>query len=196
MRASEFLTAVAQNKLGAAYFLLGPDRFLHEECRSALVASLPAESREWCLAEIEFVPGRLAREIEGASQMPMLGGHNFLLFSDPEDFKQAGDAEHEALAAYLERPSPFATVIFAAVEPDRRRRFIQLLEKKTQVVNLLPLARREAAEWLKHYVARAGMELDSALAEEIAARFESSNDPRKGGSSGVNLLWARTWKNF
>ncbi len=192
MRASEFLTAAAQNKLGPAYFLSGPDRFLHEECRSALVASLPAESREWCLAEIEFVPGRLAREIEGASQMPMLGGHNFLLFSDPEDFKQAGDADHEALAAYLERPSPFATVIFAAVEPDRRRRFIQLLEKKTQVVNLLPLARREAAEWLKHYVARAGVELDTPLAEEIAARFESSNDPRKGGPAGVNLLWART----
>jgi DNA polymerase III subunit delta len=192
MRASEFLTAVRQGKLGPAYFLSGPDRFLHEECRTALVASLPAEAREWCLEEIEFVPGRLAREIEGASQMPMLGGHNFLLFSDPEDFKQAGDADHEALAAYLERPSPFATVVFAAVEPDRRRRFIQLLEKKAEVVNLLPLGRREAAEWLKHYVSRAGVELDSALAEEIASRFEASNDPRKGGAAGVNLLWART----
>jgi DNA polymerase III delta subunit len=192
MRASEFLTAVRQGKLGAAYFLSGPDRFLHEECRSALIASLPAEAREWCLAEIEFEPGRLARELEGASQMPMLGGHSFLLFSDSEDFKHAGDPDHEALAAYLERPSPFSTVIFAAVEPDRRRRFIQLLEKKAQVVNLLPLARREAAEWLKHYVSRAGVEIDSALAEEIAAKFESSKDPRKGGAAGVNLLWART----
>jgi DNA polymerase III delta subunit len=192
MRASEFLTAVRQGKMGPAYFLSGPDRFLHEECRAALIASLPAEAREWCLAEIEFEPGRLARELEGASQMPMLGGHSFLLFSDPEDFKHAGDPDHEALAAYLDRPSPFATVVFAAVEPDRRRRFIQLLEKKTQVVNLLPLARREAAEWLKQHVARAGFEIESALAEEIAARFESSKDPRKEGTVGVNLLWART----
>ena len=192
MRASEFLAAVAQNKLGAAYFLLGPDRFLHEECRSALVASLPPEVREWCLAEIEFAPGRLARELEGAMQVPMLGGHSFLLFSDPDDFKHAGDPDHAALAAYLKRPSPFATVIFAAVEPDRRRRFIQLLEKKSEVVNLTPLGRREAAEWLKHYVARAGVEMGLALAEEIASRFESSNDPRKEGTAGVNLLWART----
>lgn len=192
MRASEFFTAIRQGKMSAAYFLSGPDRFLHEECRSALIASLPAEAREWCLAEIEFEPGRLARELEGARQMPMLGGHSFLLFSDPEDFKHAGDADHEALAVYLGRPSPFATVVFAAAEPDRRRRFIQLLEKKTEVVNLQPLARREAAEWLKQYVARAGVELDSALAEEIAVRFESSKDPRKEGAAGVNLLWART----
>jgi DNA polymerase III delta subunit len=192
MRASEFFAAVRQGKLGPAYFLCGPDRFLQEECRSALIASLPADAREWCLAEIEFSPGRMARDLEGALQMPMLGGHSFLLFSDPEDFKHAGDPDHEALAAYLERPSPFATVVFAAAEPDRRRRFIQLLEKKSEVVNLLPLARREAAEWLRQFVARAGVELEPALAEELAAKFESSKDPRKEGAAGVNLLWART----
>lgn len=193
MKASEFFTAVRKGKLGPAYFLRGPDRFLHEECRSALIASLPAEAREWCLAEIEFAPGRLGRELEGARQMPMLGGHSYLLFSDPEDFKQATDQDFEALQIYLERPSPFATVVFAAVEPDRRRRFIQLLEKKTGVVDLLPLARREAAGWLKEYLARAGVEIERELAETIAGKFESSKDPRKDGSpAGVNLLWART----
>ena len=127
MRPTEFIAALRKGKPGTAYFLRGPDRFLHEECRAAVVASLPAEAREWCLAEIEFQPGRLQHELEGASQMPMLGGHSFFIFSDPEDFKRAGDEEYEALAAYLDRPSPFATVVFAAVEPDRRRRFIQLL---------------------------------------------------------------------
>ncbi len=192
MRASEFFAAIRQGKLGPAYFLRGPDRFLHDECRSALIASLPAEAREWCLAEIEFAPGRMARDLEGALQMPMLGGHSFLLFSDPEDYKHAPDEDFEALESYLARPSPFATVVFAAVEPDRRRRFIQLLEKKTEVVDLAPLGRREAAEWLKQYLARAGVEIDSELAAEIAAKFESSNDPRKQGPAGVNLLWART----
>jgi len=193
MRASEFFSAIRQGKLGPAYFLRGPDRFLHEECRSALIASLPEEVRQWCLSEIEYTPGRLARELEGACQMPMLGGHSFLLFSDPEDFKHAGDPDYEALASYLERPSPFATVVFAAVEPDRRRRFIQLLEKKSEVVDLLPLARREAAEWLKGYLGRAGVQVETDLAEAIAAKFESSKDPRKeSAAAGVNLLWART----
>lgn len=193
MRASEFFSAVRTGKLGPAYFLRGPDRFLHEECRSALIGSLPAEAREWCLAEIEYSPGRLGRELEGARQMPMLGGHSFLLFSDPEDFKQAADPDFEALANYLGRPSPFATVVFAAVEPDRRRRFIQLLEKKTTVVDLLPFSRREAAEWLKNYLGKSGVEVATDLAEAIAARFESSKDLRRESTpAGVNLLWART----
>ena len=192
MRVSEFFAAIRQGKLGPAYFLRGPDRFLHDECRTALIASLPPEAREWCLAEIEYAPGRLARELEGAMQMPMLGGHSFLLFSDPEDFKDAHEEDYEALEGYLERPSPFATVVFAAVEPDRRRRFIQLLEKKAEVVDLISLSRRDAAEWIKQYLTRAGVEIDLELASEIAAKFESSNDPRKQGSAGVNLLWART----
>lgn len=192
MRPTEFMAALRKGKLAAVYFLRGPDRFLHEECRSALAASVPAEARDWCLADIEFQPGHLAKELQGAHQMPMLGGHSFFLISDPEDFRHATDEDYEALQAYLERPSPFATLVFAAVEPDRRRRFIQLLEKKAMVVEMQPLARREAAAWLSRYVERAGVGIDAELAEEIAAKFESSGDAKQTPGTGVNLLWMRT----
>ncbi len=192
MRPGEFIAQAAASKLGAAYFLRGPERFLLDECRAAVVASLPAEVRSWCLAEIEFVPGRLARELEGARQMPMLGGHNFLLISDPNDFKHAGDEDHQALAAYLERPPSFATAIFMAAEPDRRRRFVQLLEKRAQLVEMLPLGHREAARWLQSYLRRARVEVAPELAEQIVARFENSQEPgRASASAGVNLLWVR-----
>ncbi|MBZ5513557.1 MAG: DNA polymerase III subunit delta [Acidobacteriia bacterium] len=188
-----FIATLRKGKAGPAYFLRGPDRFLQDECRSAIAASLAPEAREWCLAEIEFEPGRLARELDGASQMPMLGGHSFLVFSDPEDFKRASDAEYEALDAYLERPSPFATVVFIASEPDRRRRFIQLLEKKAQVVEMRPLVAREAAEWLRDYLSKRGVEIAPDLAEEIAVKFEVSPDSRgESHKAGVNLLWLRT----
>jgi DNA polymerase III delta subunit len=101
MRPTEFITALRKGLAGAAYFLRGPDRFLQEECRKAVVNSLPADARPWCLAELEFAAGQLPHALEGAEQMPMLGGHNFLLISDPEDFKQAGDEDVEALRAYL-----------------------------------------------------------------------------------------------
>lgn len=193
MGPTEFIAALRKGKPGAAYFLRGPDRFLHEECRAALISSVPEEARAWCLAEIEFQPGRLARELDGASQMPMLGGHSFFLFSDPEDFQHASDEDYEALQEYFERPSPFATVVFAAAEPDRRRRFIQLLEKKAAVVEMLPLGIEEASAWLQHYLRRAGVELDPALAEEVAARFGTSAESRgEPTRTGVNLLWLRT----
>jgi len=191
MDPTQFIASLNRGKPAPVYFLRGPDRFLHEECRRAIVAVLPAGAREWCFAEIEFKSGRLARELEGASQMPMLGGHSYFFFSDPEDFKQAGDEDYEDLQAYLQSPSPCATVVFAAVEPDRRRRFIQLLEKKAQVVEMMPLGRREAAAWLRSYLRKASVEIDPQLAETVAAKFETEGG-RETGRPGVNLLWMRT----
>jgi DNA polymerase III delta subunit len=193
MGPTEFIAVLRKGKPQAAYFLRGPDRFLHEECRAAIVASLPPEAREWCLAEIEYQPGQLAHELEGASQMPMLGGHSYLVFSDPEDFQHASDPDYDALQAYLDRPSPFATVVFVAAEPDRRRRFIQLLGKKTQVVEMLPLAGPEAAKWLRGHLHKAGVEIDPELAGEIVAKFETSPETPDGAKRpGVNLVWLRT----
>ena len=193
MRATEFITALRKGPVGAAYFLRGPDRFLQEECRKAVVNSIPPDSRQWCLTELEFAAGQLAHALEGAEQMPMLGGHNFLLISDAEDFKQAGDEDVEALRAYLERPSPFSTVVFLATEPDRRRRFITLLEKKAQFVELRSPDRREAADWVKQFLQHEGVEIAGGLAEEIAGKFEISQDSRSAaGPSAVNLLWMRT----
>ena len=193
MRPTEFIAALRKGQAGAAYFLRGPDRFLQEECRKAVVNSIPADSRQWCLTDLEFAAGQLSRALEGAEQMPMLGGHTFLLISDPEDFKQAGDEDVEALGAYLARPSPFATVVFLAAEPDRRRRFIQLLEKKAQLVELRSPDRREAGQWARQFLHHAGVEISGGLAEEIAAKFEISQDSRaSAGPSAVNLLWMRT----
>ncbi len=192
MGPGEFIATMRKGKAGPAYFLRGPDRFLHEECRGAIVGSLPAEAREWCLAEIEFESGRLEHALEGASQMPMLGGHSFLIFSDPDDFKRAADPDYDALHAYLERPSPFATVVFTAGEPDRRRRFIQLLEKKTQVVELRPLSGAGAATWLKGWLEKRGVEIEPPFAAEISSRFEAPSESGSGKSAGVNLLWLRT----
>jgi DNA polymerase III delta subunit len=191
MRPTEFISILRKGQAGAAYFLRGPDRFLQEECRKAVVNAIPADSRQWCLAEVEFAPGELTHALEGAEQMPMLGGHNFLLISDPEDFKQAGDDDVEALRGYLERPSPFSTVVFLATEPDRRRRFAQLLEKKAQMVELRSPDRAEAADWAKQFLQQAGVEIDAGLAEDIAAKFEVSLDARSGPST-VNVLWMRT----
>jgi len=192
MGPGEFIKTLRKGKAGAAYFLRGPDRFLHEECRAAIIAYLPPESREWCLTEMEFEPGRLDHALDGASQMPMLGGHSFLIFSDPNDFKHAGDDDFDALQAYLERPSPFATVVFTASEPDRRRRFIQLLEKKSEVVEMRPLSVPEAAKWLEGWLEKAGIAIEAAFASEIAKRFEIPSSAGDGKSGGVNLLWLRT----
>lgn len=193
MQPTEFIALMHQGKPGPAYFLRGPDRFMHEECRGAVLAALPPEAREWCLNELEFQPGRLKSDMEGALQMPMLGGRSYFLISDTEDFRHAGDDDYEALEAYLSRPSDFATVIFGAIEPDRRRRFIQCLEKRAVVVEMLPPARREAVAWLKAYLRKSQVDVENETAEQMVQRFEGFGEAARGGKgSGVNLLWLRT----
>jgi len=191
MGPTEFIVALRKGKTAPVYFLRGPDRFLHEVCRQALLDSVPAEVRDWCIARIEFEPGRLQKELRTADQMPMLGGQSYLLISDAEDFKHSSDEDCQALEAYLEHPSSFATVVFAAAEPDRRRRFIQLLEKKAAVVEMRPLGRQEAATWAEHFLHQAGVEVDPELAREIATKFENTSD-REPERAGVNLLRMRT----
>ena len=176
MGPAEFIATVRKGKPAPVYFLRGLDRFLHEECRRALIESVPPQAREWCLSDVEFQPGRLAKELECADQIPMLGSRNYFFFSDPEDFRHSTDEDAEALRVYLERPSPFSTVIFAAVDPDRRRRFIQLLEKNAGLVELRPSGRREAAAWAREYLSQTGVEIGEELAEEIAAKFENTSD--------------------
>src|SRR5579875_1237706 len=171
MHPTEFSTLLEQgNKLGPAYFLRGPDRFLHEECRSAIIGAIPSEAREWCFTEIEFKPGRLQ-----------------------DDLDHANEQDTEALDHFLRRPPSFATAFFAAYEPDRRRRFTQLLEKKAELVEVLPLGPREAVKWLTSYLRREKVEIDSGLAERIVSQFEGGgNSSAKGKGTGVNLLWLRT----
>ena len=192
MGPEEFIAAVRKGTVAAAYFHRGSDRFLHQECRDAVRAAVPEESRAWCLTEIEYEPGQLDRELQAAQQIPMLGGHSYFLITDTNDFKHADEDDAKALAAYLENPSPTATLVFSAVEPDRRRKFIQLLEKKTDVVEMRPLSVRQAAAWAKEFLHRAGVEVDTELAEEIAARFLPGSSSRDPNPEGVNLLWMRT----
>ncbi|HEX5484253.1 MAG TPA: DNA polymerase III subunit delta [Terriglobia bacterium] len=193
MRPTEFFSLLETGKAGPVYFLRGPDRFLHEECLMAVRASLPAETREWCFAKTEFKPGELHQLLDDADQMPMLGEHSFLYVTDEDDFGHAADEDTAALENFLKRPPAFATVCFAAYEPDRRRRFVQLLEKKAQLVELSPLALREASAWLTNYLRKAGVQIQPELAERIASRFDAG--PQQSGrakAAGVNLLWLRT----
>jgi DNA polymerase III delta subunit len=192
MGPEEFIASLRKGSPVAAYFYRGPDRFLHQECRQAVRAAVPEESRAWCLTEIEFEAGRLEHELQAALQIPMLGGHCYFLISDTNDFMQAGDDDAKALADFLENPPPTATLIFSAVEPDRRRKFIQLLEKKTTVVEMHPLSLRQAAAWAKEFLHRSGVEVDAELAGEIAEKFLPGSSSRDSNPQGVNLLWMRT----
>ena len=70
MRSTEFITLLQKGQVGAAYFLRGPDRFLQEECRKAVVNTIPEDSRQWCLTELELPPGSFPTLSKAPSRCP------------------------------------------------------------------------------------------------------------------------------
>lgn len=194
IRFSEFAAAIKKGHAVPVYFLCGPDAFLHEEGRRAAAAAIPLEARNWCFTEIAFKPGELVRQLEPASQIPMLSDRVVVYVSCPDDFGRATDADCATLAEYLKNPSSFATVIFAARRPDRRRRFIQALEKGAALVEMMPPTPRDAAAWLADYLRQRGITIQARVADIIARRFEVAAEGSERGreSGGVNLLWMRT----
>lgn len=193
IRFSEFAAALSFKRPAPVYFLRGPDAFLHEEGRNAAAAAVLPEVRDWCFSEVIFKPGSLATAFENASQRPMVGDRVVCYVSCPDDFGRATEGDAAALAAYVKSPPPFATVIFAARNPDRRRKFIQALEKDAVIVELTPPPPAEAAAWLTTFLHARGVQIEPKVAQSIARRFETAAEgSERARVSGVNLVWMRT----
>jgi DNA polymerase-3 subunit delta len=67
----------------------------------------------------------------------------------------------EELEAYIERPEPLATVVFAAGALDASRRLVKLLRKHAEVVTCGVLdSPQEAARWIQQRLAQDGLGID------------------------------------
>lgn len=84
--------------------------------------------------------------------------------------KAAGEAELEALEAYLSQPAPHAVVVFVATESlNRNLKPVKLLEKLAAFVECDPLAgSRGAIEWIMAEAAGEGVRVEPAAASLLA----------------------------
>ena len=85
--------------------------------------------------------------------------------------KAAGEAELEALEAYLSNPCPEAVVVFVAGEGlNRNLKPVKLLEKSATIVECDPLSGAgDAVAWVKAEAAGEGVRVEAAAARLLAA---------------------------
>ena len=180
MTPKQFVDRLRRGDWAPVYFFCGEEAFLHQKCRQELLKALPEEAHAWGVHSLEWRAGELAGVLDQASQMPMVGPRNLFLIRDAEDFAHAKEADYEALQGYLRQPPLFSTVVFMAEEPDRRRRFVTLLFKQAEVVEMRRPEAAEVVRWISRLLQRQGVEIDREAAEELAEEF------------GRNLLWIHT----
>jgi len=149
----KLLQRLAQGKPVAGVLLLGGDLYLRDLCRARLIeASVPEDAREWGVSRFSAAEESLDHALGQAQTLPMLAPRQVVFLEDAEALENLGEEAQagalERLAAYLDDPAPFTTLVFEAATLDQRRRLFKMLSEKALVVTVgLPAepADREAA---------------------------------------------------
>jgi DNA polymerase-3 subunit delta len=123
--------------------------------------------------------------LDAANTFPMMAPRRVVLVLEaerlliPKRASEAAEAELAQLEAFLQNPSPHATVVFVCGSLDMRRRISKALARAAQVVDCGTIADAGDAErWIKARAARDKVPLDPAAVRALVDR---------GGTSLVRL---------
>jgi DNA polymerase-3 subunit delta len=177
-----FLAEVKENRLRAAYVLVGDDVFLYERCRRAVLDALvPADLRDFCLSEIDLAETNIFEALDRAQTPSLMAPFQVLFIRNLKALYTRGAKKEEfaALEAYFRSPNPQALVIFVAdhlrIPSDPRRmdlqdkdRYERIRETLGDWCGIVELARVDEADALKWIAAEANRR--EVVVEQDAAR--------------------------
>ncbi|MGC2299615.1 MAG: DNA polymerase III subunit delta [Acidobacteriaceae bacterium] len=177
-----FLAEVKENRLRAAYVLVGDDMFLYERCRRAVLDALvPADLRDFCLSEIDLAETNIFEALDRAQTPSLMAPFQVLFLRNLKTLYTRGAKKEEfaALEAYFRSPNPQALVIFVAdhlrIPSDPRRmdmqdkdRYERIRETLGDWCGIVELARVDEADALKWIAAEAKQR--EVVVEQDAAR--------------------------
>ena len=125
------------------------------------------------------------RLLDAANTFPMMVPRRVVLVLDaerlliPKRESKAADEDLARLEAFIQNPSPHATVVFVCGSLDMRRRISKTLAREAQVVDCGTIAdAADAEKWIKARAARDKVPLDAAAVRALVDR---------GGTSLVRL---------
>jgi DNA polymerase-3 subunit delta len=159
--------------------LLGEDVYLRDQAhRHLLDAFVPLAVRDWAVSRISLADSGLDSVLQQAQSLPMLSPQQVIFAGDAQALEsledKAGEKTLEALAAYLDDPAPFTTLVFEAPALDQRKKLAKLFLQKAVVVSVSfdisdERQRTALSAPLAMSMARdAGVEMDSEAAEQLA----------------------------
>jgi DNA polymerase-3 subunit delta len=190
MTPDQFLTRLAKNGPEPAYLFLGPEAYERDRCRRALLeAVLPPEEREngYSRHDLDRMP--LAGAIDDARALSLFAPKRIIWLGRAEaalprgraaeaDDEPEGSGDAEALASYLEEPTPGVVLVIDAARYEFDGEDKARLERVAKFYSAVPATVEfrpftpEAARALARKLAReAGLQLGLA---ELALLLEAT----------------------
>lgn len=135
------LERLARGKAIGAVVLKGADPYLRDMCRKKIVeAIVPEASREWAVTRISVRESGWDEILQRARTLPMFAPRQVIVVEDAESMEKLGEENRkkalEALAEYLDAPSPITVLVLEVTALDGRQKFSKLLDEKALVIPL------------------------------------------------------------
>ncbi len=147
---SDFERSLQRGRFDANYFLFGPDPYLLESARNALIQALERAHGGGALTEaLDLDDASIDDVLNAARSLSLFGSHQIV---QVRGVMKLRDTPCKKLADYLSNPNPTATLIFYAGELDRdqrKKKIYENLSTLTKVVELAAPDRRTIKEWMR-----------------------------------------------
>ncbi len=165
--------------LKPAYVLVGDDVFLYERCRKAVLkAFVPAEMREFCLAELDLAEHSIFSILDIARTPSLMAPFQVIFVRNLKQLYGRGAKKEEfaELERYFRQANPGALLIFVAdhiripadlrrMEMDDKTKYERLRETLGEYCGIVDLARVEDTDAMR-WVAAAALEQGSRIDQD------------------------------
>jgi DNA polymerase-3 subunit delta len=170
---------------GPLYLLLGDDDVEKAEVAGAFADLIDPGLQAFNVDRLYGAETSVDALLDAANTFPMMAERRVVLVLEaerlliPKRESKAADEELARLEAFIQSPSPHATVAFVCGSLDMRRRISKTLAREAQVVDCGTIEDSADAErWIKARAARDKVPLDAAAVRALVDR---------GGTSLVRL---------
>ena len=151
------------------YFLFGPDLFLLDHGRNALVRALGQHHGGGVLTEMmDLDEVSIDDVLNSARSLSLFGSHQILLIRGVMKLR---DSQCKKVADYLSDANPTTTLIFFAGELERdqrKKKIFEILAGSTRVIELAALDKKTIDEWVRRKGNKEGFSVDAEALDYIA----------------------------
>jgi DNA polymerase-3 subunit delta len=165
MEVDDLREELAKGKLRPVYVLVGPERWRIDRAVAAIrKVALDDATAAWNLELFAGKDGKAVKILAAARTPPMMGRGRFVLVRDADALEAT---ELDALAPYLEDPSPTTTMVLLAERIDGRRKLAAVARKTGAWVEAPNIPERALPAWSMRIAKAQGHDLDGAAATAL-----------------------------
>jgi len=194
LSASALRTQLNTGAAGPLYLLLGDDDAEKAEVAGAFADLVDPGLQAFNVDRLYGAETSVDTLLDSANTFPMMAERRVVLVLEaerllvPKRESKAADEELARLEAFIQSPSPHASVVFVCGSLDMRRRISKTLAREAQVVDCGTIEDAADAErWIKARAARDKVPLDATAVRALVDRGGTSLARLRAGLERVAL---------